>query len=75
MRQKFLKTGIGDYSQKWGLDISLGNELLMEGSPNPRLVYIFFNLRFINIFKFFKFLSENKRNAQYMSNILIICFF
>ena len=40
--QKFLKMGIGDYSQKWGSGISLGIWLIKEGSPNPQLVLVFF---------------------------------
>ena len=54
-RQKFLKMGIGDYSQKLGSGISLGIGLIKEGSHNPQLHLIFFNLKFFKIFKFFKF--------------------
>ena len=41
MVSKFVKMGIVDYSQKWGLGIILGNGIIKEGSPNPQLVFIF----------------------------------
>ena len=62
IRLNFLKIGILDYNQKWELGISLDKELIKEGSPNQQLVFMYFNLIFINDFKFFKYVSENKSN-------------
>ena len=53
---------IGDCNKKWELWISLGNELIKEGSPNQQLVFVYLNLR-MNIFKFFKVMPENKNGA------------
>ena len=64
IRLNFLKIGILDYIQKWELGISLDKELIKEGSPNQQLVFMYFNLRFINDFNFFKFVSENKSNKN-----------
>ena len=62
IRLNFLKIGTLDYNQKLEFGISLDKELIKEGSPNQQLVFMYFNLRFINDFNFFKFVSENKSN-------------
>ena len=74
IRLNFLKIGILDYNQKWELGISLDKELIKEGSPNQQLVFMYFNLRFINDFKFFKFLSENESDT-YIFLKLNFCFY